>query len=123
MGHSEPYISRQAARLLAAAGVMREPVSLRDVVSALNLEVVQTSREPFMSEAALEPIGDGYAIVLRGDTNLLAEIQYNVQSSDAAWLTDGGAPAADGWINGNCSRFDLIITDTEYQLKNRRACG
>ncbi len=67
MGHSDRDIRTQAARLLLMAGVAREPVSLRDVVSALNLEVVQTAREPFMSEAALEPMGDGYAIVLHGD--------------------------------------------------------
>jgi hypothetical protein len=68
MGHSEHDIRSQAARLLTMAGVTREPVSLRDVVSALNLEVVQTARDPFMSEAALEPLGDGYAIVLHGDS-------------------------------------------------------
>lgn len=68
MGHSERHIRRQAARLLDMAGITHEPVSLRDVVSALNLEVVQTARDPFMSEAALEPLGDGYAIVLHGDS-------------------------------------------------------
>jgi len=35
-------------------------------VRALNLERVQTPREPFSSEAALEPLGDGHAIVLNG---------------------------------------------------------
>jgi Zn-dependent peptidase ImmA (M78 family) len=68
MGHSDRNIRHQAERLLVSAGITHEPVSLRDVVSALNLEVVQTSREPFMSEAALEPMGDSYAIVLHGDT-------------------------------------------------------
>lgn len=66
MSHSAADIRRQAERLLQSAGVSREPVSLRDVVSALNLEVVQTSREPFSCEAALEPVGDGHRIVLRG---------------------------------------------------------
>ena len=69
MGHSDTHIRRQADRLLRIAGITREPVELRDVVSALNLEVVQTAREPFTSEAALEPLGDGYAIVLHGDSN------------------------------------------------------
>lgn len=64
--HSTTEIRRQAARLLVSAGVVREPVSLRDVVSALNLELVQKTREPFASEAALEPLGDGHAIVLSG---------------------------------------------------------
>jgi hypothetical protein len=66
VSHSTAEIRRQAARLLQSAGVTREPVSLRDVVSALNLEVVQTSGEPFYCEAALEPVGDGHRIVLHG---------------------------------------------------------
>jgi hypothetical protein len=61
--------------------------------------------------------------ILPGEENLLAEIKYNVKSSDISWLADGGAQAADGWINGNCSRFDFFITDTEFQLKNRRLCS
>jgi hypothetical protein len=67
MHHSEAYIRRQAARLLSMAGITREPVSLRDVISALNLELVYSTREPFCPEAALEPLGDRYAIVLHGD--------------------------------------------------------
>jgi IrrE N-terminal-like domain len=59
-------IRRQATRLLHSAGVSHEPVSLRDVISALNLELVQKTREPFACEAALEPLGDGHAIVLNG---------------------------------------------------------
>jgi hypothetical protein len=66
VSHTNSDIRRQAARLLQSAGVTREPVSLRDVVSALNLEVVQTAGEPFSCEAALEPVGDGHRIVLRG---------------------------------------------------------
>ena len=66
MGHSSSHIRRQAARLLDSAGVSREPVSLRDVVSALNLELVHKTREPFSCEAALQPLGDAHAIVLNG---------------------------------------------------------
>jgi hypothetical protein len=66
VSHSPADIRLQAERLLHSAGVLREPVSLRDVVSALNLELVQKTREPFACEAALEPLGDGHAIVLRG---------------------------------------------------------
>jgi predicted transcriptional regulator len=66
VSHSNADIRRQATRLLQSAGVSHEPVSLRDVVSALNLEVVQTAGEPFSCEAALEPVGDGHRIVLRG---------------------------------------------------------
>jgi Zn-dependent peptidase ImmA (M78 family) len=69
VSHSTADIRLQAARLLQSAGVSREPVSLRDVVSALNLEVVQTAGEPFACEAALEQVGDGHQIVLRGATS------------------------------------------------------
>jgi hypothetical protein len=64
--HPASDIRRQATRLLKSASVSREPVSLRDVVSALNLELVSETREPFTSEAALEPMGDARAIVLNG---------------------------------------------------------
>ena len=66
VNHPASDIRRQAARLLDSAGVSHEPVSLRDVVSALNLELVSRTREPFTSEAALEPLDDGRAIVLQG---------------------------------------------------------
>jgi hypothetical protein len=69
VGHSVADIRRQAVRLLQRAGVSREPVSLRDVVSALNLEVVQTAGEPFSCEAALERVGDGHRIVLHGPSS------------------------------------------------------
>ena len=61
--------------------------------------------------------------ILPGEEGFLTEIKYNVKSSDAAWLADGGTQSADGLITGNCSRFDFIITETEFQLKNRRPCG
>lgn len=63
---SAPDIRRQAARLLDSAGIAREPVSLRDVVSALNLQLVRDGREPFTGEAAPEPAGDGRAVVPSG---------------------------------------------------------
>jgi hypothetical protein len=66
VNHPASDIRRQATRLLDSAGVSHEPVSLRDVVSALNLELVGKTREPFTSEAALEPLGDGRAIALNG---------------------------------------------------------
>jgi len=61
--------------------------------------------------------------VFPGNGGLLAEIIYSVKTTDTAWLADGGAQLADGWISNNCSRFDLFTTDTEYQLKNRRLCS
>ena len=66
MTYSNAHIHRQAARLLASAGVAHEPVDLRHVVSALNLELVAHADMPFSCEAALEPRGDGHAIVLDG---------------------------------------------------------
>jgi len=69
MNHPASDIRRQAAHLLDSAGISHEPVSLRDVVSALNLELVKRTREPFTSEAALEPLGDGRAIVLNGSAD------------------------------------------------------
>jgi hypothetical protein len=59
-------IRREAERLLKAAGATRAPISLRDVVSFLNLSLVERRREPFGSEAALVPLGDGHAIEVRG---------------------------------------------------------
>ena len=67
MNYPASDIRRQATRLLESASVSHEPVSLRDGVSALNRELVGKTREPFTSEAALEPMGDGRAIVLNGD--------------------------------------------------------
>jgi Zn-dependent peptidase ImmA (M78 family) len=66
VSHSIADIRRQAVRLLQSAGISREPVALRDVVSALNLQVVQASGQPFFCEAALQTVGDGRQIVVRG---------------------------------------------------------
>ncbi len=66
MHRSTEAIRREAERLLKAAGATRAPISLRDVVSFLNLSLVERRREPFGSEAALVPLGDGHAIELRG---------------------------------------------------------
>jgi hypothetical protein len=64
--HTSETIRREAERLLRAARVTRAPVSMRDVVSHLNLSLVQRRREPFVAEAALVPLGEGHAIELRG---------------------------------------------------------
>ena len=66
MSYPTSDIRRQATRLLDSASVSHEPVSLRDVVSALNLELVGQTREPFTSEAALAPLSDGRAGALSG---------------------------------------------------------
>jgi IrrE N-terminal-like domain len=66
MTRDQDNIARRAHDLLQAAGATREPVSLVDVVSSLNLSLIRAAREPFQSEAALVPLGDSHAIVLRG---------------------------------------------------------
>jgi hypothetical protein len=60
-------IRSEAARLLDAAGIGRPPVPLREVVSVLNLSLVERAQTPFTTgEAALVPVGDGHAIELYG---------------------------------------------------------
>jgi hypothetical protein len=54
---------------------------------------------------------------------LYAEITYNVRTTDPSWLVDGGTQAGDNWINDKCNRFDLVTTETEFQLKNKRTCN
>lgn len=66
MSHSTETIRHEAERMLKAAGATGAPISLRDVVSHLNLSLVERRREPFGSEAALVARGDGHAIELRG---------------------------------------------------------
>ena len=57
------------------------------------------------------------------DGTLIAEIYYNVRTTDPAWLADGGTQAADNWVQNKCNRFDFVNTETEFQLKNRRMCN
>jgi len=57
------------------------------------------------------------------DGALIAEIYYNVRTTDSSWLVDGGTQANDNWITNKCNRFDFVNTETEFQLKNRRTCN
>lgn len=57
------------------------------------------------------------------DGTLIAEIYYNVRTTDTSWLVDGGTQADDEWITNKCNRFDFVNTETEFQLKNRRTCN
>jgi hypothetical protein len=66
---------------------------------------------------------DSLTVFPAGNGTLLAEIYYSVRSNDALWLEDGGTQEADGWITGKCNRFDLIATESEHQLKNKRLCS
>jgi len=61
--------------------------------------------------------------IFPGNAGFLAEIIYNVKTDNPTWLADGGTQTPDGWVNGNCSRFDFVTTETEYQLKNKRLCN
>ena len=98
MDHSASHIRRQAERLLDAAGISREPVSLRDVVSALNLELVQTTSEPFSCEAALERVGDGRAIVLHeaAATSAAAASPSPTRSVTSCCIPGAERPERDG---------------------------
>ena len=57
------------------------------------------------------------------DGLIIAEIIYNVRTTDSSWLVDGGTQADDNWIMNKCNRFDFVNTETEIQLKNRRTCN
>ena len=57
------------------------------------------------------------------DGSLIAEIYYNVRTTDSSWLVDGGTQADNNWINNKCNRFDFVNTESEFQLKNRRTCN
>jgi ABC-type transport system substrate-binding protein len=61
--------------------------------------------------------------VFPSETGLIAEITYNVRTTDPSWLVDGGTPADDNWIQNKCNRFDFVNTEAEFQLKNRRTCN
>jgi hypothetical protein len=93
---------------------------------------------------ALEPVAnaiftktmDGFVVARRiqeyqvtnvkifpGSNGLLAEIIFNVRTTDPAWIAEGGTPEEHNWLNGMCYRFDFFTTETDYQLKNRRLCS
>jgi len=57
------------------------------------------------------------------DGKTIADIMYNVRTTDSSWLVDGGTQADDNWIMNKCNRFDFVNTETEFQLKNRRLCN
>ena len=57
------------------------------------------------------------------DGTIIAEIYYNVRTTDSSWLVDGGTQAENNWITDKCNRFDFINTEADFQLKNRRTCN
>lgn len=93
--------------------------ALESVVNAIFTKTF----DGFVTDGRIQEYQVTSVTVFPGSGGLLAEVIYNVRTTDPAWLTDGGTQTADGWINGNCSRFDFFTTDTEFQLKNKRLCG
>lgn len=66
---------------------------------------------------------DHIAVFPAGSGGLIAEIMYSLRTENDPWPDDFGTAGSDGWITGKCSRFDLIATETEHQLKNKRLCS
>jgi hypothetical protein len=108
-----------------------------DVFGAIPLNSVQAfSLEP-VAKAIFDQTLQGYvtvgavqefrvdhiAVFPSGQGTLIAEIYYSLHTDTDPWVEDGGTQGADGWITGKCSRFDLIFTETEHQLKNKRLCS
>jgi len=96
-----------------------QPGAIESVASA----IFNKTMDGFVAGGSVQEYQIVSVTVFPGSGGLLAEIIYSVKTSDTAWLVDGGAQLADGWIANNCSRFDLFTTETEYQLKNKRLCS
>ena len=111
--------------------------TLSDLFGAIPLNSVQAfSIEP-VAQAVFEQTLDGYlaadtiqeyrvdsiAVFPSGNGDLITEIFYSIRANSDPWTDDFGTLGADGWITGKCSRFDLIATETEHQLKNKRLCS
>jgi hypothetical protein len=108
-----------------------------DIFGAIPLNSVQAfSIEP-VAQAIFEQTLDGYvtagsiqeyrvdtiAVFPSSSAGLIAEIMYSLRADNDLWPDDFGTLGADGWITGKCSRFDLVATETEHQLKNKRLCS
>jgi hypothetical protein len=93
--------------------------ALESVVNAIFVRVM----DGFKAGGVIQEYQVTSVTVFPGGDGLITEVIYNVQTTDPDWLADGGTQSADGWIQGNCSRFDFFTTETEYQLRNRRLCG
>ena len=108
-----------------------------DIFGAIPLNSVQAfSIEP-VAQAIFEQSLDGYvangtiqeyrvesiSVFPSGSGSLIAEIMYSLRTESDPWPDDFGTLGADGWITGKCSRFDLVATETEHQLKNKRLCS
>lgn len=111
--------------------------TLSDVFGAIPLNSVQAfSIEP-IAKAIFDQVLQGYvaagtiqefrvdsiAVFPSGDGGLIAEIMYSLHTNNDPWSDDFGTAESDGWITGKCSRFDLVATETEHQLRNKRLCS
>lgn len=98
-------IRRIARGLLEEASVGREPVPLRDVISALNLSLIHATREPFTGEAGLVPMGDSHAIVLRGPSGERRR-RFTIAHEIGHFLLhpERVAPERDGLVNAAMQR-------------------
>ncbi len=93
--------------------------ALESVVNA----IFKKTFDGFVADSSIQEYQVTSVTVFPGSGGLLAEVIYNVRSTDPASLSDGGTQSADGWINDKCNRFDFVNTETEFQLKNRRTCN
>lgn len=108
-----------------------------DVFGVIPLNSVQVFDVESLAEAIFKPALQGYvdagliqeykdvnaSVFPSSDGVLIAEIMYSIRAEADPWPDDFGTSGVDGWINGKCSRFDLVATDTEHQLKNKRLCS
>lgn len=114
------------------------PIPTRsDIFGAIPLNSVQAFTLEPVAEAIFEQTLQGYvsagkiqefrvdhiSVFPSGNGTLIAEIMYSLHADSDPWPDDFGSAGTDGWITGKCSRFDLIATDTEQQLKNKRLCS
>ncbi len=93
--------------------------ALESVVNA----IFKKTMDGFVADGSVQEYQVTSVSVFPGNGGLITEVIFNVKTNDSSWLEYSGTQATDGWINGDCSRFDFFTTDTEYQLKNRRLCG
>lgn len=97
-----------------------EAFSIEPVAQAIFEEALQG----YVASGAIQEYRvDRIAVFPSGNGTLIAEIMYSLRTDSDPWPDDFGTLGADNWITGKCSRFDLIATETEHQLKNKRLCG
>lgn len=98
-------------------------------VQAFSIEPVakaifdRTLQEYITAGTVREYLVNSIAVFPSSDGTLIAEITYSLRADNDPWPDDFGIPNSDGWIAGKCSRFDLIATETEHQLRNKRLCS